>query len=222
MNILFVGNSYTYFNDMPKIFEKLALENGKDAVVDSVTKGGRRLYENLVPEDEYHQRIVGLCSEKQYDVLILQEQSYFALVDYERFLEGLSGLMKLVGAKRTVFYATWGRKEGCPLLDELGLTRAEMGAKLEEAYKKAAETLGAQLSPVGRAFQALCDIAPESELYMPDLSHPSLLGSTLAALVHYQTVFGEAPCVCRSLSLDTVSEKCLLSVITNSIVREVL
>ena len=222
MNILFIGNSYTYFHDMPRIFEKLALENGKEVAVDFVTKGGRKLYENLVPEDEYHQRIVQLCKDKHYDVLILQEQSYFALVDYEKFVEGLSGLMKLVGADRTVFYATWGRKEGCPLLEELKLTRAEMGKKLEEVYQKAADALGADLSPVGRAFQAACETAPELELFMRDLSHPSLEGSTLAALVHYQTVFGEAPCVCRSLSLDTASEKCLLSVITNSIVRAVL
>ncbi len=213
MNILFIGNSYTYYNDMPKIFEKLALENGKDVVVDFVTKGGRKLYENLVVEDEYHQRIVGLCSEKQYDVLFLQEQSYFALVDYEKFLEGLSGLMKLIGADRTVFYATWGRKEGCPLLDELKLTRAEMGKKLEEAYQKAADALGAGLSPVGRAFQATCETAPELELYMPDLSHPSLLGSTLAALVHYRTVFGQLPQSCESLSIDPAATKMFLSML---------
>lgn len=202
MNLLFIGNSYTYYNDMPKILESLAIENGKDVQVDSVTKGGRKLLENLAYEDEYHQKIVQLCKEKQYDVLILQEQSYFPLVDYEKFTEGLSGLMKLVGAKRTLFYATWGRKEGCPLLDELKLTRFEMGKKLEEAYKKAAEELGAELSPVGRAFQTACETAPELELFSHDLSHPSLLGSTLAALTHYRCIFGEFPKSCASRELD--------------------
>jgi len=95
MKVLFVGNSYTYFNDMPKIFENLALENGKRISVDSVTKGGRKLYQNLEPQDEYHQKIVDLCKENAYDVLILQEQSYFPLVDFEKFceLERLNNLL---------------------------------------------------------------------------------------------------------------------------------
>ena len=213
MNILMIGNSYTYYHDMPKILELLAIENGKDAKVDSVTKGGRKLYANLLPEDEYHQKIVQLCGERQYDVLILQEQSYFALVDYEKFLEGLSGLMKLVGAKRNLFYATWGRKEGCSLLTDLGLTRAEMSEKLADAYQKAAETLGAEISPVGCAFQALSRISPETELYMPDLSHPSLLGSTLAALLHYRAVFGEMPSSFESLGIDRAELSRLLQVV---------
>ena len=53
MNILFIGNSYTYYNDMPNILEALAKENGKDLSADAVTKGGRKLYANLDAEDEY-------------------------------------------------------------------------------------------------------------------------------------------------------------------------
>lgn len=40
---LFIGNSYTYYNDMPKLFETLCRENGKDVTAYSVTKGGREL-----------------------------------------------------------------------------------------------------------------------------------------------------------------------------------
>ena len=29
MRILFIGNSYTYYHDMPKLFDLLAKENGK-------------------------------------------------------------------------------------------------------------------------------------------------------------------------------------------------
>jgi len=29
MKVLFIGNSYTYFNGMPKLFENLSRENGK-------------------------------------------------------------------------------------------------------------------------------------------------------------------------------------------------
>ena len=42
MNILFIGNSYTYYNNMPKMLEALAKENGKKLCVNAVTKGGRK------------------------------------------------------------------------------------------------------------------------------------------------------------------------------------
>lgn len=44
MKILFIGNSYTYFYDMPKLFEGLARANGKNVQVYSVTEGVRKLY----------------------------------------------------------------------------------------------------------------------------------------------------------------------------------
>lgn len=40
MKVLFVGNSHTYYNDMPRIFASLARDNGHDVQVESVTKGG--------------------------------------------------------------------------------------------------------------------------------------------------------------------------------------
>ena len=36
MNVLFIGNSYTYFNDMPALFAELA-----NLAVSSVTRGRR-------------------------------------------------------------------------------------------------------------------------------------------------------------------------------------
>ena len=215
MKILFIGNSYTYYNDMPKLFAKLAIENGKEICVDSVTKGGRKLYENLNPEDEYHRQIVVLCKETDYDVLFLQEQSYFALVDFETFVEGLAGLMKLAGAKQTVLYATWGRKEGSPLLDELKLTSTEMTEQLHKAYRKAADRLGALISPAGICFKAVSERDASVDLYKPDLSHPSELGSALVAMVHYTRIFGELPKSCRALKLDAGVEALFLSVIAD-------
>ena len=43
MNVLFIGNSYTYYNDMPLLFERLANSNHKNVTVFSITQGGRQL-----------------------------------------------------------------------------------------------------------------------------------------------------------------------------------
>ncbi|MBO5981466.1 MAG: hypothetical protein J6Q24_03355, partial [Clostridia bacterium] len=155
MNILFIGNSYTYVHNVPELFEKLAKENGKDITVDSVTKGARKLYENLDPADEKHGEIISLTAQKEYDVLILQEQSYLGITDYQSFEKGVLGLNKLISPKKTVLYATWGRKEGSPLLQTLGLNSEEMFLALEKAYFQAAQTIQAEVSPVGRCFNEI-------------------------------------------------------------------
>ena len=203
MNILFIGNSYTYVHNVPSLFDKLANENGKDITVDSVTKGARKLYENLDPADEKHGEIISLTAQKEYGVLILQEQSYLGITDYQSFEKGVLGLNKLVSPKRTVLYATWGRKEGCPLLQTLGLTSEEMCAALENAYKSAAKLINADISPVGRCFSEITKQYGDIDLYSPDLSHQSYIGSCVAAICHYKTVFGEMPVLYKSLQLET-------------------
>ena len=202
LKILFIGNSYTYYNDIPEIFAALARENGLAAEVVSVTKGGRKLYENLDPADENGQRIREACREGGWDVLVLQEQSVLPLKDSAAFHRGLQGLAELVQAKRTRLYATWGRKEGCPLLDELGMTSVQMTKELEEAYETAAAMLGAELAPVGSCFRELRRLQPKLELYDPDLSHPSYAGSCMSAVCHFAGIFGRLPASCTTLALE--------------------
>ena len=52
-SIFFIGNSYTYFNSMPEIFREIAAVCGYRVNVDSVTKGGYKLYLYADPNDEY-------------------------------------------------------------------------------------------------------------------------------------------------------------------------
>ena len=216
MKVLFIGNSYTFFNDMPTIFENLAKENGKDLSQYSITKGGRHLYENLSEGDEYGEKIRTLVKENKFDALFLQEQSFFAIVDYDKFLYGVSELKKLVGAKRTVLYATWGRKNGSEKLKELGLTSEEMTKKLTEAYISAAKSTDSGLSYVGTAFLKISKKLPHIDLYNPDLSHPSYFGSAVAAICHYRALFGEMPSLTNTLNLASVQKNSLLEAISEA------
>ena len=193
MKILFIGNSYTFFSDMPNLLEMLAKENGKDLICDSVTKGGRRLYQNLEENDENGKKIQSLVEENEYDALFLQEHSCFPILDYDKFLSALKTLKELVNAKRTILYATWGRKEGSETLTELKLTNKEMSKKLTDAYNSAAQTLDTEISHVGKVFLKISECLPSADIYKPDLSHPSYLGSVIVSICHYLTLFGEMP-----------------------------
>ena len=201
MRVLFIGNSYTYYNDMPEIFRLLSVENGIEVSVYSVTKGGRKLFKNLDPCDENNERIRDIIKNGGCDVLFLQEQSHLPISDYDAFENGASAIKDLVKAKRTILYSTWGRKRGAYLLTELNLSSEEMTDKLGERYSDLAAKIGAEVSHVGTCFKFIAKKYPELELYNPDLSHPSYLGSAVAAACHYYTLFAKKPLNFSHLSL---------------------
>ncbi len=218
MKILFVGNSYTYYNDMPAMLRTLATDNGKKVLVDSVTKGGRKLYENLSTSDENYKKICSLADSNEYDVLILQEHSRFSLSNYADYENAVLKLIEIVGAKRNILYCTWGLHTGNPGLTENGWTNVQMTELLYNTVKKAAEKSGAEISPVGLCFDEILKIDANADLYNGDeFSHPSYMGSCVVALTHYRKIFGENPSDISSLNLDkqTLQMICDIVKVTN-------
>ena len=206
MNILFIGNSYTYFNDLPAMFSALAEENGHEVNVQSVTQGGRRLHQFKDADDAYTKQLCDvLAGNPAFDAVILQEQSMLPYRDYDAFFDGAShvaGMVRAAGAERLCFYVTWGRRPDCPTLDEMGWTHDTMTEGLHRAYFRAAEALSMECADVGAAFYRFVSADNGDFLYDPDGSHPSYAGTALAALVMYKTVFGESAGKTESLKLD--------------------
>ncbi len=195
MNVLFIGNSYTYFNDMDKLFESICRENGHCVNAFRVTKGGRKMISYLDPEDPLTQQLDSILRERHYNVCFLQEQSLLPARDYDTFKAGMTHVKRMVGnqADRFILYATWARKAGSPDLDARGWSCAQMAQALQDAYSKASADLNMTVSPVGEIFWKVICSHPEVELYDPDMTHPSYPGSCLAALTHYHTLFGHFP-----------------------------
>jgi len=194
MQILMIGNSYTYFNQMPALLEALCRENGKDVTVTSVTKGGRRLIA-YQQEDPTTLALREALKDGRYEVCFIQEQSVAPALRPEEFLEGLRHVESMTRpfVDRYILYSTWGRKEGNSVLQDHGWTNREMARLLSLSYQKAAELLGADRSPVGEAFLWMKKHYPQTELYVEDGSHPSYEGSCLGTMVHYRTLFGTLP-----------------------------
>lgn len=204
MNILFIGNSYTQRNNLEKLFEELCRENGRDVSADRVTVGGRKMIQYTDPENPVTQQLETALKEKHYDVVFLQEQSLQPLLNFDAFAAGMQHVGKMVSVSnpQIILYATWARKVGSPDLETYGWTPDGMTQMLDSAYRKVGESLGAAVSPVGISFSNAIALAPDIELYDPDRYHPSYLGSCLAALTHYATLFGSYPEHTASLSLD--------------------
>ena len=191
MKILFIGNSYTYYHDMPEcIFAPMAKEAGLEVEVQAVTHGGYKLEWFADPENEEGKRLRSVVEGRHYDCIILQDHSLSTILDPGGFFDGIRKLKTLREGKtdRFILYATWGRKPGCETLERIGMTNAEMTRHIAEFYDEAGQRFDMAVAHVGKAFAEYAREHPEEELYFTDLHHSSVLGSTIAARTILNTI----------------------------------
>lgn len=176
MRILFLGNSFTFFNDLPALVAELL-----QTEVGCSLRGGASLIQHLNPADELCTLTHRLLTEEKWDYVVLQDHSRGPIEhteDFRRALDGLCPMIRTAGA-RPVLYETWAYEEGSDMLAHTGMRFDEMQQRLTDAYRMAAEAHDALLAPVGQAFAAARHTV---SLYnAQDHFHPSEAGSRLAA-----------------------------------------
>ena len=190
LKVLFIGNSYTYFNDMPSMFAAICEENGVAASVDSVSGGDYTLARFLDPSDQLGAIVAEKLTNGAYDLVVLQEYSHVPASAPDVFLHNaaaLSDKIKSIDAK-PVFYETWAHADGNEVLAQFGWTHEQERELLIAAYEKAAEQNGAILVRAGERFE--CAYRAGEGVFDPDGSHPSEYGSRLVAKTFYDTLFG--------------------------------
>jgi len=209
--ILFIGNSYTYYNDMPNaIFTEIAKAAGYSFDVKTLTTGGWELIRVTDPADETGALVDTELRDVKYDYVIIQEQSTNPAADPERFRAGLSAIMERVrkNGATPLLYGTWGRESGNAFLEEMGWTNESMTWKMASAYDAAAKEHGIDVAQVGLAFfDVYKTYAGDAGLYVWDYSsHPTYTGSFLAAMTIFAKITHFDPTAiyfCGELSEDT-------------------
>ena len=198
-SILFIGNSMTYFHDMPTaIFEKMAASAGFDVKVSAVAAGGRFLREYLELDDEPARAAkAALAADKagMYDYVVLQEGMPDLFTKTETFYEAvrtLCGMIRALGAEPAL-YARMGNQKGNPELDDPGCTYENVYDTIVRAHEKMSEELEIPVAWAARVAHDLNERPLPFDLYAPDRSHPSYAGSYIAALCVFAVVFGADP-----------------------------
>ena len=200
LSVLFIGNSYTYYNSLWTIFRGLASKAGYKVKVSSITSGGYTLEKFANPDDEHGKKVAEALDSKnagKYDFVVLQEQSKRPALDSgrDRFYDATRELcekIRAIGAE-PILYSTWARKEGSEDLGAEGWTVEDMTWRLDAAYSAIGEELGIKVAHVGLAFFEVIGKSPETELYNADKTHPSATGSYLAAATIIATMLGLDP-----------------------------
>lgn len=175
MRILFLGNSFTYFNDLPDMVGSLlGAEIGRNL------RGGAYLYQHVDEADELCAITRRLLTEEKWDYVVLQDQSQGPITNPAEFRQAVDGLAPMIRAAggKPVMYETWAYEEGTDTLASTGLTFEVMQQGLSDGYREAAQAHDALLAPVGQAFAVARRV---TQLYDADHYHPSAAGSCLAA-----------------------------------------
>jgi hypothetical protein len=190
--VLLIGNSYTYFNNLPRMLERLARADGpgRRVVVEMIAEGGATL------QDHWERgKAAKAIRGGGWDFVVLQEQSTLGvtyLVDgqpritdadkYFQYARRLDAVIRKSGA-RTVLFGFWAR-ENAP---------EEDWNALAYFHRQLGKELGATVAPVGLAWHAIRQRERGIRLYQDDRSHPEPAGSYLAACTLYAACFGSPP-----------------------------
>lgn len=201
--VLFLGNSYTYANDLPQMIARAAASAGKTLIYDSHAPGSYYLGQHLTNEVSLSKIAAG-----GWDHIVLQDQSmalaypatYLNFLQYSVQLDSFARIHSL--CNQTMFYGTWGRKNGdsylctppeCAVDTWIHRTYFEMDSAITSHYKAFADSLKASMTPVGAVWRYIRRTYPSIELFQADESHPSQAGTYAAACSFYATLFRSDP-----------------------------
>jgi hypothetical protein len=194
VRILFVGNSYTFVNDLPGQLKALAASADSPVTVEteSVTVGSATMVDHTLKTGALQKITSG-----GWTYVILQGQSVEPASSPDAFERGASELARRatsVGAI-PVFYETWARAAGNAVYGERwsGGSPAALQKKLHIEYEKVAHDANARLVPAGEAWARALEADPRAPLFAPDGSHPAPAGTYLTACVFYAVLTGRSP-----------------------------
>jgi len=205
-SILFIGNSHTYFNDLPAMVTEMAHAAGVPVSTYRVVKGGWKLCQHADPECETHASLLLAKDMKIWDYIVLQENAMLLAKDAEDFFTAAEKLRDLLKdhCKAFALYQTHPFASGCNKLYELGLTYDEMHQKLQSSYRKAAPMLHATLVPSGEGFYLMKQRFGRVEMVQHDGVHASAAGTYLAACMFCAVLLGLDPLTLKTM--ETVDE----------------
>jgi hypothetical protein len=173
----FIGNSYTYYNEMPWLFEQIAKSRGMELRTNMSIEGGatlKRLWdEGRAPE---------AIRQARFDYVVIQPQSseIVRMPDETRtYARMFIKSIRETGAQ-PIFFAPWPPAQF-----------ASSQVQFRTAYRTLASALHVRLAPVDASWQAVK--WGGAELYSADGSHPNLNGSYLAACVFFAMIFDQDP-----------------------------
>jgi hypothetical protein len=179
LRVLFLGNSLTAVNDLPRLVQAMAASAGIRLDVAAISPGGFAL-EDHWNDGQAQQALAG----KHWDWVVLQQGPSTrpeSQTNLKEWAVRWADEARRHGAK-TALYMVWpfrAQKDGFRLVSH--------------SYRSAARASKARILPAGEAWQEALRQDPNLPLYQDDGLHPTAAGSYLAALVITERLMGVKP-----------------------------
>lgn len=202
--VLFVGNSYTYFWNLPSLVDAMAESRNIELETRQSTSGGVNL--GMHWRGERNLETLSKIEKGKFDAVVLQDHSLRAIEhpdSLQYFGSLLSEKIKAAGA-RPCFYLTWARQHKPQMQDDISREYNQVAAKNK--------TL---IAPVGEAWDLALKQRPSLQLHDQDGSHPSTLGAYLNACVFFAVLTNQSPVGLpnRLTTIDANGEKLYLMIV---------
>jgi hypothetical protein len=192
--VLFIGNSYTYVNDMPVMFKNLSASLGRTVYTDMSAPGGYSLEQHLTNPETLLKISAG-----NWNYVVLQEQSQMPTIEYYRYFSTYPAARKLDSIiksynSNTMFFMTWGRRYGGIQCIDTSCSPpfvnfSHMQDSLSAAYMMITNELNASICQAGNVWRRSVNTDSSVVLWDSDFSHPSIAGTYLTACAFYSKIF---------------------------------
>ena len=180
LKVLFVGNSFTYFYNLPQVVSAMAAHKDVPIMTRQSTVGGSNLEQHWKALRETRTR--ALIPSEAWDYVVFNNHSLSSLRDSSGFMEYGKKFARLVHDQGAtpVFMMTWAYQSN-PLMQH----------EVRRAYERLAEESGAICFPAGMLFHSARSLRPDLNLFFDD-KHPSELGTYMLGLA-FTRFFTEMP-----------------------------
>jgi len=182
LKVLFIGNSYTYYNNLPHIVSIMSDSTDTKLITKKSTLGGSWLHEHWNSKRNLKTREI-LAKEK-FDIVVLQEYSMGSIQQPDslrKYVRQFAQLVRKTGAEPMLFLV-WAR-EKVP----------QYQAELDDPHQFVAKENNMKLIPVGKAWEMARAYRPTAALFDLDGTHPADLGTFLSAAVIVGAITGQVP-----------------------------
>ena len=180
--ILFIGNSFTFYWNLPSQVEKMSIERGLNWEVTHFTVPSARLKDHWNNPD-----LKSILESETFDHVIIQEHSTNILTAEQGnpkfYFDQITSLIP--DSTSIHFFSTWMY----PSMEDLNINNEEY--PIEESIKQIIDGTTATIIPVGRAFKLFQERYPQLDILMEDNKHPNPNGSYLASCIIFSHISSE-------------------------------
>ena len=177
IHVLFIGNSLTYTNELPRTVADIALQAGDTIRVRTIARPNFAVIDHALGMSD----AVNVIKSQSWDYVVLQQGPTTLAINRDTLIIATKLLDPDVrgAGGRIAQLMAW------PDADSRQLFPA-----VRASSQAAAQSVNGVFIPAGDAWRAALEADPTIQLYGFDRYHPARLGTYLAALVVYERVTG--------------------------------